>query len=139
LLDYFALAENVRGRGFGTEFIRSVIEGLDLYSNNQLLFLEVEDPKYGDNYSERCRRINFYKRLGVNIIKDVHYILPPLSGDDPTDMVIMVYPKPQENQFSSDLCRSLIVDLYINKYHRDMDDIFLKNSLQSIPQRIEYE
>lgn len=62
LLDYFAIDERWRGRGFGTEALQVLYA---LYSDRQV-FLEIEEPdEAAPNYQERVRRKNFYIRNGM--------------------------------------------------------------------------
>lgn len=62
LLDYFAVSEKYRGRGFGTEAIQLLKE---LYSDRQF-FLEIEEPDAAaPNQPERLRRKAFYLKNGM--------------------------------------------------------------------------
>lgn len=64
LLDYFAIAENKRGRGVGTEVLSLLRER---YSDKRFI-LEVEDPDEvgAQNREERVRRLGFYLRCGLS-------------------------------------------------------------------------
>ena len=63
LLDYFAIAEDMRGRGIGSEAIKML---LALYPDKRFL-LETEDPDEvgADNTEIRRRRLGFYLRSGL--------------------------------------------------------------------------
>lgn len=62
LIDYFAVAEDRRGEGKGTEMLKSLLE---LYSSRGV-FLEIEIPYEGEaEYEQRLRRRNFYIRAGL--------------------------------------------------------------------------
>lgn len=61
LLDYFAIAENFRNRGYGSEFIKILQENID----SDLIICEAENPDYAKNDNdkdERQDRINFYTK-----------------------------------------------------------------------------
>lgn len=62
LLDYFAISEDYRGEGLGSDALQLLKE---LYSENQF-FLEIEEPDAAQpNAEERVRRKNFYLRNGM--------------------------------------------------------------------------
>ena len=62
LIDYLAISENVRGKGYGSSAIASI---LNIYSGKGV-FLEIEIPyENAENYEERVRRKNFYLRSGL--------------------------------------------------------------------------
>ena len=58
---YFAVDDNMRGKGCGTAILRSAQE----YYKDRRLFLAIEeiDEKYG-NYDQRVRRLHFYENAG---------------------------------------------------------------------------
>ena len=62
LLDYFAIAPEYRGMGYGTDAVLLLRE---LYSDRQF-FLEIEEPVDGaPNRDERLRRKKFYLQNGM--------------------------------------------------------------------------
>lgn len=62
LLDYFAIAEEARSNGNGSEALQLLRE---LYADRQF-FLEIERPEEGaENLEERIRRKKFYLRNGM--------------------------------------------------------------------------
>ena len=61
LLDYFAVVPKLRGKGIGTDVLKSVVRLTDA----DLLLIEVEDPLTGPNISEREKRYRFYLRAGA--------------------------------------------------------------------------
>lgn len=63
LIDYFAVAEKMRSKGYGTRMLTSLI---DMYRPRGV-FLEIEIPyKDSKNYEERVRRKEFYIRAGLS-------------------------------------------------------------------------
>jgi len=66
LLDYFAIAENKRGKGIGSEALDKIKR---LYPDKVLL-LEIEDSDEvgADNLEERVRRERFYTSRGMKIM-----------------------------------------------------------------------
>ena len=66
LLDYFAVRDDMRGKGIGSKFIQKMTKGLMHRFENVLL--ESEDPDYADSEAERSvmeRRIRFYLENGL--------------------------------------------------------------------------
>ncbi len=62
LLAYFAIDESMRGLGYGSE---ALLE-LQKYYKDKDFILEIESTKIpSENYNERIRRKNFYKRNGI--------------------------------------------------------------------------
>jgi len=135
LLDYMAVKEAHRNRGIGTEFIRNIYRLLGV--ENKRIILEVEDPRYGDNKKVRKRRVRFYTRNGAKKMKNVNYILPPLSGDTPTRMIIMMLSPYDENRLSGRLVRKIITRIYKEVYGRDNNDSFLNLFINDVPSSVE--
>ncbi len=138
LLDYYAVRKEFRGKGLGKFFLKSLFEALKLKEKKSYIVIEVEDPNYGVNSTERADRIEFYKSLKVAQVKEMRYILPPLSGTESTEMLIMVYPKPDHDIINRIDIVNLVKELYIEKYERDPSDPLLKTTLNLIPNTIEF-
>lgn len=85
-IEHFAVDTRVRGRGIGSELFRGIAESLRREASAPIVF-EVE-PESEDN-PMAARRIDFYRRLGFEVV-DVNYVQPPYSdGLQPVDMWIM--------------------------------------------------
>ena len=57
LVDYFAVNEKLRARGYGSAMLKSLIS----HYSGKGVFLEIERPyKWAKNYAERIRRRDFY-------------------------------------------------------------------------------
>jgi len=135
LFDYLAVKKEFRNKGFGTYFMEHVLDILKI--KNKYLVLEVEDPRYGNNKDDRSRRLEFYKRIGAKQLKDVKYILPPLSGPGPTDMVLMMMPEYKSGKISGKLVKNIIIRIYKELYGRDEDDELLNSFINNIPRNVE--
>lgn len=64
LLDYYAVTETMRGQGYGSRFLETILSG-ELFKKD--LLVELEDPEEATSIEEaalRKRRIAFYERLG---------------------------------------------------------------------------
>jgi GNAT superfamily N-acetyltransferase len=57
LVDYFAVSEKLRGKGYGSTMLKSLIA----HYSDKGVFLEIERPyEWASNYSDRLRRRDFY-------------------------------------------------------------------------------
>lgn len=137
LFDYMAVKENHRNKGIGSQFLEKIFEFKGL--SDKIFIGEVEDPKYGKNRELRKRRVNFYRRNGAKILKNVNYLLPPLSGNDPTKMILMIFSKVKIDCLSGKLVKELIIQIYREVYSRDSKDNLLNSFINSIPSIIELE
>ncbi len=138
LLDYIAVKPEFRTKGVGSQFLQELIKRLKLKQNRHYIIGEVENPEFGENKEERRLRLEFYSRLGIKTVKRIKYILPPLSGTIPTDMLLMIHPTPKPGQYAKKTFVDLITELYVEKYNRAPDDELLKKIIMTIPEKIEY-
>lgn len=122
LLDYMATDAAHRGKNIGSHFLKFMQEKLQ--STNHYFILEVENPASGDNQEDRQKRVSFYKRNGAKELKGVRYVLPPLQGDDPTDMILMIFPFYEDGKIEAQLVKNLITQIYRELYGRDADSLF---------------
>lgn len=132
LLGYLATDPNFRSQGIGTQLLNT------LTTHYPHLLLEVEHPNYGTNQQQRQRRINYYRRCGAKQLKNVQYILPPLSGDTPTEMLFFILPPPPENTLTGSQIKAVIKELYIDLYNQPKNHPLLSQLLnQNLPETIE--
>ena len=133
LLDYIVTDENFRDKGIGTDFIKNILGKI----TPKYLILEVENPNYGNNKEQREKRADFYKRLGAKEMKDVRYILPPLSGNIPTEMILMVLPEYGGGKMNGSLVKKLIVQMYKELYDRNENEDLLNSFVNDIKNPVE--
>ena len=153
LVEYIATSQEFRGQGIGSLFLKKVFELLDSPKFDYLL-VEVEDP--GEDPSEsldktKARRIDFYRRLGMKELKDMRYLLPPMQGDKPTEMRLMVLSRydagiPDEDSLGEDMpdrdildgsvIKNVITMIFHELYGRSQGDEILTSILEGIPDRI---
>lgn len=135
LLDYLGTDQNYRSQGLGTQIMEYLFKILE--KSQKTLIIEVENPDYGDDREEKVRRVKFYKRLGGKILKNVRYILPALSGDIPTEMILMVLPEYQGGKIEGELVKVLIKQMYKEVYNRDESDRLLNSFINDIGESVE--
>ena len=137
LLDYMAVKEAHRKHGVGSEFLKNIYK-ITGY-RDKLFLCEVEDPKTGTPQEQETRqkRIYFYRKNGAKILKHVRYLLPPLQGNTPTEMILLVIS--QSNRLlwlAGDAIKELVVQIYSDLYGRGEDDPLLTPVLESIQPQV---
>jgi GNAT superfamily N-acetyltransferase len=138
LLDYMATDTTFRNKGIGAKFVKNLLSELKDDISKEHIILEVENPKHGDNKENRKRRIEFYKRLGAREIKNVRYVLPPLSGNTPTKMMLMILSKSNNKRtIDGNLVKRLITQIYRELYNRGKTDIFLNSFIHQVGDSVE--
>jgi len=135
LFDYMATKEGYRNRGIGSIFMENMFSILDI--GGKYLILEVENPNYGENRELKKRRIDFYRRYGAKTMKDVNYILPPLSGGVSTEMVLMIMPEYGNGKIKGELVKNIIKRIYKELSGRNEDDPYLNLFIHNIPDIVE--
>ena len=135
LLDYMAAKNTHRSEGIGSMFIGE-LSGI-LRAGGKRLIAEVEDPACGNNRAEKTRRVSFYKRNGMRELKNVRYLLPPLQGGAPTEMILMVFPGYAEGFVNGEAIREAITQIYRELYRRDSANPLLKSFIGAVKGRID--
>lgn len=130
LLGYVAVAENLRGKGIGEDFLKYLEK--DLKQKEEFLLLEVENPVLGDNREIKQRRLNFYRRLGAKILDNVRFLLPNLWNQTPPEMVLMIYPSYHKNYVKGELIKDLINRVY-EQFYEEYKHPNIKLLCQNIP------
>jgi hypothetical protein len=70
-------------------------------------------------------------------MKNVRYILPPLSGSESTEMILMLAPEYPKNRIAGEQVKQLMTQLYVKFYDRRLDDPLLRSSWQTIGEFVE--
>ncbi len=112
LLDYFAVVEELRGQGIGSEFLRQLLPGIPVTNG---LFVEseaVDSAKSAADLNTRQKRIEFYLQNGAQLTTtncllfgvDYRLLFFPkqefsLTEEDLYDSLNKFYPEIYYNQF----------------------------------------
>jgi hypothetical protein len=123
-----------RGKGIASAFLTTLRD--KLMGTEQHLILEVENPKFDDFSKDKERRVFFYKRNGAKVLNDVRYLLPPLSGSTPTEMILMIFPEYRDERISGFTVRNVVTQIYSELYSRQEDDALLGTFINDIPDTI---
>lgn len=134
LLDYMATKATHRGKGIASTFLTQLRE--KLRNANNYLIIEVENSKFGDKQEEKEKRITFYKRHGAKELEGIRYLLPPLDGTIPTEMILMIFPEFKGGEISGAAVKKVIVQIYRELYERPEDDALLSTFVHDIGDRI---
>ena len=130
LLDYMATKNVHRGKGIASAFLTTLRESL--LNTEKHLVLEVENPNFDDLTQEKEKRVAFYKHKGARVLEDVRYLLPPLSGNNPTEMILMIFPEYKTEAISGPTVKNLILQIYRELYNRESDDALLGTFVHDI-------
>jgi ribosomal protein S18 acetylase RimI-like enzyme len=133
VIDYLAVNSGHRKKGIGAWLLREAMADVKHRYEDKIAVLEAEDPEYGDNREERLARVNFYKKLGARTMEGVHYMLPPLAGDIPTEMVLMLLPGYNDDSVRGIKIKNLIVQMYRQLYGREVHDELLRTFIEQVP------
>ncbi len=133
IIDYLAVNKDHRKKGIGAWLIVEVLNVVQVEYRGKYLILESEDPDFGNNKTERADRVAFYKKLGARTLQGVNYILPPLSGDEPTQMILMILPGYNGDSLPRATIQNLVMEMYRQLYGRGPDDVLLRSVIAHIP------
>jgi len=134
LLDYLAVKERCRNKGTGSEFLRRIPELPGV--GGKTVVLEVEHPDYGDDRENKRRRVAFYRANGAKELKGLVYMLPPLSGNLPVEMLLMMLSGSLGESIQGCLVKKVIVQIYEELYSRGSDDPLLNSFIGKIPHTV---
>ncbi len=129
-LEYFAVERRARGKGYGTDLWAGLLD----HGPVQRLVFEVEDPEDTNDSDERRlrqRRIEFYQRLGAELVGPVEYVVPNLTGPGTEQLLLMVYDAGRTNVGKSVLKR-LLEALYREGYGLPKDHQLLVAAQKSV-------
>lgn len=135
LLDYLGTDKNYRSRGIGRMLMSYLINLLNNQQKN--LLIEVENPRFCDDSAQAERRIKFYQNNGAKVLQSVRYVLPPLSGDVPTEMLLMMVPAELGGELPGKQVKQLIEQVYQEMYDRPSDDALLGSFIEEVPEVVQ--
>lgn len=135
LLAYIATQERFRNQKIGSKFFNYILPRLK--QEEKYLLLEVENPQYGENPQLRNRRLNFYRRMGAQQLKDVRFAIPPLEGSLPVEMLLMIAPHFPEQVLSGKIVKKIITWLFVEGYRGSPHSILLAELIKTIEPIVE--
>jgi GNAT superfamily N-acetyltransferase len=141
LLDYMAIIPNFQRRGVGGKLFEFTNNELNrLLPDNIGMLLEVSKVDVSDPYERlrRKRRIQFYSRLGVKVLKDVNYLLPIQVDGNFEEMYLMIKLSKNISRISKKNIVNFINSVYTDVYDYKKDDLLNKTSA-NLPDIIDIE
>jgi hypothetical protein len=141
LLDYMAVITNFRQRGIDKslfEFTNRELNRLIPENMGMLLEVPMENVFDSDEQLIRRRRIKFYSRLGVKVLKGVNYLLPLQSNGNTEEMYLMIKPSNNVTSMTKQSIADFIHSTYINVYNYTETDL-LAEIISNLPDIVEIE
>jgi GNAT superfamily N-acetyltransferase len=141
LLDYMAVITNFRRRGIGRSLFEFIHEDLNrLIPENIGMLLEVpmENVFDSDEQLIRKKRIQFYSRLGVKVLKGVDYLLPLQRDKGIEEMYLMIKPSKNVTSMTKESLADFIHSVYVNVYDYKETDLLTK-TVTNLPEIVEIE
>jgi GNAT superfamily N-acetyltransferase len=141
LLDYMAVTPNFQRLGVGGKLFEFTNNELNrLLPDNIGMLLEVpkENVSDLDEWLRRKRRIQFYSRLGVKVLKDVNYLLPVQVDGYFEEMYLMIKLSKNITRISKKSIIAFIDSVYTDVYDYRKDDLLSKTTA-NLPDFIDIE
>jgi GNAT superfamily N-acetyltransferase len=136
VLDYLGIDKDYRSRGIGGTLMSHLVQFAE--TQHKTLLIEVENPQFCEDSEQAKRRVQFYQKVGAKVLKSVRYVLPPLSGDVPTEMLLMMVPADLGGQLPGSLVKQLIQQVYQEMYDRPSDDALLRAFIGEVPDVVQF-
>ena len=141
LLDYMAVRVDLRGRSFGSKLFRELVKIASRESPAAgYLIFEVDDDR-GDSPdvgSINRRRIEFYHRLGAQLLSNANYLFPSPTGPG-VPMRLMVYRLRPETKLSQETVRAALENIFREIHGREKNDALLQSIVDHLPSRVVLE
>lgn len=120
LIEYLAIDQQQKNKGLGSFLLHKSSE---LLCKQQPLpiFAEVEQalPQH-DDYLIRCKRINFYHKLGFKAVEKLNYIMP-LYGNNCADMYLFYLDITHKFSPNKQQLKNILTSIYQQVYQLDND------------------
>ena len=134
LIEYMAVAGEMRGRGLGKKLFNSVLDLPEIRDRYLLLEVESERAPSADHV-ERVGRKQFYRKLGCRQIEGLEYVMPAVSSSTPPAMDILLHRRELPEDVSKELLRTWLEDIYLNVYSKPASDPRIDKMLENLPER----
>jgi hypothetical protein len=135
LLDYMAVLPTFQRRGVGGKLFEFTNYELNhLLPDNIGMLLEVpkENTSDLDEWRRRKRRIQFYSRLGVKVLKGVNYLLPIQVDGNVEEMYLMIKLSKNMTRISKKNIVDFIDSVYTDVYDYRKDDLLSKTTMPDV-------
>lgn len=141
LLDYMAITPNFQRSGIGRKLFEFTDNKFNhLISDNIGMLLEVPKETVSDldERLRRKRRIQFYSRLGVKVLRGVNYLLPIQIDGDVEEMYLMIKLSKNITWIPKKSIANFINSIYSDLYEYRKSDL-LDKTIDNLPDHIDIE
>jgi GNAT superfamily N-acetyltransferase len=141
LLDYMAITPNFQRGGIGKKLFEFTDNKFNhLIPDNIGMLLEVPKETVSDldERLRRKRRIQFYSRLGVKVLRSVNYLLPIQIDGDVEEMYLMIKLSKNITWIPKKSIANFINSIYSDLYEYRKSDL-LDKTIDNLPDHIDIE
>lgn len=141
LLDYMAITPNFQRSGIGRKLFEFTDNKFNhLISDNIGMLLEVPKETVSDldERLRRKRRIRFYSKLGVKVLRGVNYLLPIQIDGDVEEMYLMIKLSKNITWIPKKSIANFINSIYSDLYEYRKSDL-LDKTIDNLPDHIDIE
>lgn len=141
LLDYMAIVSNFQRRGIGSLLFEFTNNELNHFIPDNIgMLLEVPKENASDPHERlrRKKRIQFYSRLGVKVLKGVNYLLPLQIEGGVEEMYLMIKLSKNISWISKKSIIDFIDSVYTDVYDYRKTDL-LGKTIASLPDTLNIE
>lgn len=141
LLDYMAITPNFQRGGIGKKLFEFTDNKFNhLIPDNIGMLLEVPKETVSDldEGLRRKRRIQFYSRLGVKVLRGVNYLLPIQIDGDVEEMYLMIKLSKNITWIPKKSIANFINSIYSDLYEYRKSDL-LDKTIDNLPDHIDIE
>jgi GNAT superfamily N-acetyltransferase len=138
LVDYMAIAQEHRRRGFGSELFKYSLDRFQVLVSNPVgLLLEVQEPSVGERRERSIReeRLRFYSRLGVRLLSGVQYLMPPQHGTEPERLYLMIFPIAKQHSLPKETVLEYVKAIHVHVYQYENNDL-LTATASTLPRSV---
>lgn len=140
-LDYMAITPNFQRGGIGKKLFEFTDNKFNhLIPDNIRMLLEVPKETVSDlgERLRRRRRIQFYSRLGVKVLRGVNYLLPIQIDGDVEEMYLMIKLSKNITWIPKKSIANFINSIYSDLYEYRKSDL-LDKTIDNLPDHIDIE
>jgi GNAT superfamily N-acetyltransferase len=141
LLDYMAITPNFQRSGIGKKLFEFTDNKFNhLIPDNIGMLLEVPKETVSDldERLRRKRRIRFYSKLGVKVLRGVNYLLPIQIDGDVEEMYLMIKLSKNITWIPKKSIANFINSIYSDLYEYRKSDL-LDKTIDNLPDHIDIE
>jgi GNAT superfamily N-acetyltransferase len=135
LLDYMAVRADLRSLGLGSMLFGELVKiaSQERPAAGYLIF-EVDDDREDSTSADSInrRRIEFYRRLGAQLLSNADYLFPSPTGPG-IPMRLMVYRLRPEIELSQETVRLAVENIFREIHGREKNDTLLRSIVDHLP------